>query len=66
VKSALPLLGIVLLGAALPALVQQTPEAKPATKEVSKPQVAQVMLDAALKKAKEQKKPVLVMFDASW
>lgn len=64
-KRLLPLFGILLIGAAVPPRTQQ-PEATPETKAASKPEEAQVLLDAALKKSKQQKKPVLVIFDASW
>ena len=65
-KYRLPLLGVLFLAVSLPAPSQQTPETKSASKAASKPEDAQVMLDAALQKAKAQKKPVLVVFDASW
>ena len=31
-----------------------------------KPQEAQAVLDAAMKQSKEQKKPIWLIFDASW
>jgi hypothetical protein len=57
--------GAMLALFAAPILAQE-PKKDEAAKPAAKPQDAKVMLDAALKKAKEQKKNVLVVFDASW
>ena len=66
-KRTLVLLGALLNTVALPVLAQRDPPAPAATGVAKgKPQDAKVLMDAAMKKAKDQKKAVLVVFDASW
>ena len=55
-------LGALMVVLAVPALCRQDGSNKPA----AKPEAAQKMLDGALKTAAKQKKPVFVLFDASW
>ena len=65
-KRKMVLLGLLLFGASMAATAQQTQESKQDEKPAAKPADAQVLMDAALKKAKDQKKAVFVLFDASW
>jgi hypothetical protein len=63
-KKTMALLGALFCFSAVPALSQRE---EPAEKvPLAKPQDAKTLMDAAMKKAKAQKKAVLVVFDASW
>lgn len=57
------LAGASLAGGA-PARAQRPQEAPPAT--TTRPQPAKTILDAAMRRSARERKPIFLMFDASW
>jgi hypothetical protein len=67
VRKLVPLFSAFVCLASTPVMANPRDDTKPeSVKPAGKPEAAQTLLDAALKKAKAQKKAVFVIFDASW